>query len=391
MADRLGDVNLRGSALLAVAVHHWCYGEVRESADAGLRGGELLRQTGNLWDFASGSNFVGTSLLALGRIDESVKLWSESGPLASRLGHRPASGVDFQVALLREGDIDAAEAYGRDALERLRSGEDDGTTWVALAFLGAAHFLRGHWQDALAVFDEVTKVQPTGALAGHGEAFTVLVRAYMGDREKVHALLQTKGVALPRRSAGAPASSPLLMVRAARASGLGVKGLLGILLESRAMKNRGPLPRAGHPNPLGSWSTLFVAVEALAVLGEKSEAAKLYPLLQEAMQMGVVIRGWDMRLLETLAGIAAGAGQDWPKAEEHFQTALRRAEELPDLIEQPEARRFYARMLLDRNGPGDRETARGLLTEAIEMYRRIGMPKHLELTEKLLGEATAAQ
>jgi tetratricopeptide (TPR) repeat protein len=177
------------------------------------------------------------------------------------------------------------------------------------------------------------------------------------------------------------------MVRAARASGLGVKGLLGILLESRAMKNRGPLPRAGHPNPLGSWSTLFVAVEALAVLGEKSEAAKLYPLLQEAMHMGIILRGWDMRLLETLAGIAAGAGGDWAKAEDHFRTALRRAEELPDIIEQPEVRRFYARMLLDRNAPGDRQKARQFLTEALEMYRRLGMPKHLEMAEALLTQA----
>ncbi|TMB69038.1 MAG: hypothetical protein E6J43_05070, partial [Chloroflexi bacterium] len=185
MADRLGDVNLRGSALGAAAVHHWCYGQVRESADAGLKGGELLLQAGNLWDFASGSNFVATSLLALGRVDESVKVWSESSPLASRLGHRAASGVEFQVALLREGDIDAAEASGREALERLTNDEDDATTWVALAFLGFTHFWRGRWQDALAVFDEVTKVQPTGAPAGHGEAFTMLVRAYLGDRERV--------------------------------------------------------------------------------------------------------------------------------------------------------------------------------------------------------------
>jgi len=56
------------------------------------------------------------------------------------------------------------------------------------------------------------------------------------------------------------------------------------------------------------------------------------------------------------------------------------------LVLQPEVRRFYARMLLDRDAAGDRETARRLLTEAIEMYRRIGMPKHLEMAEALLAE-----
>jgi tetratricopeptide (TPR) repeat protein len=131
---------------------------------------------------------------------------------------------------------------------------------------------------------------------------------------------------------------------------------------------------------------LFTAVEGLAVLGERAEAAKLYPLVLEAMKTGTVSRFYDSRLLDTLAGIAASAGENWVQAEEHFQTALRRAEEMPYVIEQPEARRFYARMLLDRNAPGDREKARQLLEEAIEMYKKIGMPKHVEMAETLLRE-----
>ena len=83
---------------------------------------------------------------------------------------------------------------------------------------------------------------------------------------------------------------------------------------------------------------------------------------------------------------AVGAGQQWDKAEEHFRKAIRRTEELPHIIEQPEARRFYARMLLDRDAPGDREKARGLFTEALEMYRRIGMPKHVEMAETMVRE-----
>ena len=49
-------------------------------------------------------------------------------------------------------------------------------------------------------------------------------------------------------------------------------------------------------------------------------------------------------------------------------------------------RRWYARMLLDRDGPGDRDKARELLTEAIAMYREIGMPKHVEMAKVILGE-----
>ncbi|MCJ7831701.1 MAG: DUF4071 domain-containing protein [Dehalococcoidia bacterium] len=84
--------------------------------------------------------------------------------------------------------------------------------------------------------------------------------------------------------------------------------------------------------------------------------------------------------------MAAAAGEQWEKAEEHYRTALRQAHEIPVVIEQPEVRRWYARMLIDRNGPGDREKARQLLTEAIEGYRRIGMPKHVEMADALLSE-----
>jgi hypothetical protein len=92
--------------------------------------------------------------------------------------------------------------------------------------------------------------------------------------------------------------------------------------------------------------------------------------------------------------MAAAAGEQWDKAEEHYQTALRQAHELPVVTEQPEVRRWYARMLIDRDAPSDpstgsgsdRDKARELLTEAIAMYRRIGMPKHLEMAEAMLGE-----
>jgi len=43
-------------------------------------------------------------------------------------------------------------------------------------------------------------------------------------------------------------------------------------------------------------------------------------------------------------------------------------------------------MLINRDAPGDRDKTRELPTKAIEGYRRIGMPKHVEMAEALLGE-----
>jgi hypothetical protein len=66
------------------------------------------------------------------------------------------------------------------------------------------------------------------------------------------------------------------------------------------------------------------------------------------------------------------------------QDSLLDRHEIPHKVAQPEVRRWYAQMLLERNAPDDRERARTLLGEAIEMYRRIGMPKHLEIAERMV-------
>ena len=95
---------------------------------------------------------------------------------------------------------------------------------------------------------------------------------------------------------------------------------------------------------------------------------------------------FHLRLWQMAAGIAATGGKQWNAAQEHFETALREAYELPNVIGQPEVRRWYARMLLNRDDPGDRDKARTLLGEATEMYRTIGMPKHLEIVEKMSAE-----
>jgi hypothetical protein len=41
-------------------------------------------------------------------------------------------------------------------------------------------------------------------------------------------------------------------------------------------------------------------------------------------------------------------------------------------------------MLIDRAAPGDREKGQTLLREALESYTRIGMPRHIEMTQTLL-------
>jgi hypothetical protein len=128
--------------------------------------------------------------------------------------------------------------------------------------------------------------------------------------------------------------------------------------------------------------------EALAILNEREASAELIPALNEAIATGDVLAlPWGHRLLHTVAGMAAATGCRWADAEAHYLIALEQAEALPHRLEQPEARRWYARMLVARDSPGDRDRARRLLDEAIGMYRDLEMMMHVDMARTLLSEA----
>jgi hypothetical protein len=94
---------------------------------------------------------------------------------------------------------------------------------------------------------------------------------------------------------------------------------------------------------------------------------------------------WSIsRFTQTIAGIAAAAARQWEAAEGHFRIALQHAESFPDRLEQADIRRFHAMMLMDRAARGDRKRAQPLLSEALETYTYIGMPRHIEMTQALL-------
>lgn len=149
------------------------------------------------------------------------------------------------------------------------------------------------------------------------------------------------------------------------------------------------LPRSGEFNGTGAWDALFMTVEGLVVIGERQLAAELYPLTLEAIATGALVTYLVSHLLETVAAIAAAAGRQWAAAETHYQTALRQADEIPFVSEQAEARYWYARMLVDRDSPGDRVRAGELLNSAIKVYKKIGMPWHVERAERLVAEASS--
>ncbi len=337
IAERLGDRRVLGQVLSRRAFLLNQFGEFRDAVDVGTRSAEALRLVGDLWAVADVLGFLELNLNYVGRLGDGVACDRELRPLALRLGQHSALACADWASLPRDlmqtGDLDQFDATARQKLEEWR--RTGIPVFFSHLFVGAAQFWKGQWSDSLTSFEHAAQAGFYPSWFDMVWGWIILAKAYAGDSDAV-TLFHSKRAALPLP--GKPASSG-----------------------------------AGHlPQQM---------VEALAMLDQRREAHALYRLLLQLMPSRTT--GFTVGLLATSAGISASCGENWPAAERHFQDALRQAHEMPYKVAQPEARRWYAWMLAARNAPGDHDRARTLLNEATTMYRTIGMPKHVEIAERI--------
>jgi DNA-binding SARP family transcriptional activator len=119
---------------------------------------------------------------------------------------------------------------------------------------------------------------------------------------------------------------------------------------------------------------MSLLAETSALLGETDSAAVLYQLLLPwaAFNAGnhpEGIRGSMSRYL----GLLATTTKRWEAAQHHFEEGLIKNAEMLARPWLAHTQSDYARMLLARNSPGDRERAQPLLDSAQETYRDLGM------------------
>ena len=339
LAASVDRAELAAELLAARTRFHWSYLQCPEAIEVGRRGSALRRERGELYEASELDWQVCASALLAGRLREADELIVQLEAHGARVGHM---GVAFVVRwgratleFMTKGDLAVSDdRWGRVVEWSQRHGP--GWLFAVHGCRACVRCLRGDYQSAHADFAAARRLEQASFVTGAVSSAALVAGAYAGSVEVDH-LEHARSIAM-------------------------------------AMKK---------DNPQGHWELLLHVAECLAVLGRKPDAGNLYPALVRGLERGSCVSLISSRLWQMVAGIAAACGKQWDAAQEHYETALKQAHDLPHKIAQPEVRRWYARMLLDRNAPGDRDKARTLLGEATEMYRTIGMPKHLEMVVEL--------
>jgi tetratricopeptide (TPR) repeat protein len=343
VASELSDPKFEARVLGARSIVNMHFFRLRESAEDGLRSEQLGGPEAPPWQRGLQLRILHQALLTLGRLEEAIRIADELEPLATRIGQAYSIALCLStrtwLEFVRELDLAKLDAGFQEVSKsdaKVRFPFWEVLSEVQLSLLD---FIRGNWAGALSHAQASSRTNPQmSSIRGFGEGALFRQMAYSGDRDGALAILE---------------------------------------------KNRVMLPVSGQENYRGAWWMLSLVVEGLFMLGEKAQAGQLYPLVRDLIDTGAIVLWPIPRYTQTIAGIAAAGARQWEAAERHFQIASRQADFFPDRPEQAEIRRFHAMMLGDRAGRGDRERAHTLLNEALETYRQIGMPRHIEMAQNL--------
>jgi hypothetical protein len=171
-----------------------------------------------------------------------VRIADELEPLARKIGQSLSVGfclstrawIDFG----KGPDLAKLEA----AFERVPKSDREASfahlevlSEVQLSLVG---FFRSNWTNALLHAQAARRAEPGSCMEGFGVGTIFRQLTYTGDRD----------------------------------------GALAILDEKRTL-----LPRSGQTNTAGSWLMLALVIEGLVMLGDHSQAGRLYPLISEVI------------------------------------------------------------------------------------------------------------
>jgi len=136
---------------------------------------------------------------------------------------------------------------------------------------------------------------------------------------------------------------------------------------------------AGTPEDNTRTYNLCVAAEVAGILGDRDRAQELVALLRPWSGRGVVVPGLAYHgAVDRFLGLLGLCLGRYDEAADDLERALILNEEMRARPWSARTRYDLARVLLARDGPGDRERAVELLNEALEAANAIGMPRLVE-------------
>jgi DNA-binding SARP family transcriptional activator len=329
---------------------------------------ELARRSGNPAALAYALDGRTSAIVAPDTVAECLALGTELGEVAQRIGdtERVMSGHMVRtIAQLQVGDVRGAEvdvdAGSRIAHELRQPAQlwQAGSTQVLLALAA------GRLTDAEALLPQTLalgeRALPTGAIPVHVLQRTTLCD-FRGRLEEVEPDIRDLVADHPSRPA-LRCALPYLHAR------------LGRMPEAkRAFDDLARDDFSILPFDQEWLYGMSLLAETCALLDDAGSAAVMHRMLLpwaafNAVDVGEGMRGSVSRYL----GLLAMTMERWSDAAQHFEDALEMNERMGARPWLAHTQSDYARMLLARAGPRDRERAQELIDAAFATYRELGM------------------
>jgi class 3 adenylate cyclase/tetratricopeptide (TPR) repeat protein len=345
VATELGDSVLLADVQRQLSIYRWSYGRYQEALELGLQAADRFRAAGMIWELADVLSWAGASAVTLGQLDRGLEIHAELAPLARRVGHNGAQMVDLRSMIsihYAAGEFDAAEGEAREDLE-ICLGSGLPFYRDAYIYQGGVAIARGDWERGVELYRQAGEYDFPYVNAPWEPAALFWALARTGKRADAMAQLE---------------------------------------------RLREDMPVLGVPNGWGQYAAALYVIEGLIVLGELEMAAELLPLAEATLELGWVMFS-PSPPVRLQAAMAAAAGEMWDRAAEHFRLARVDAQALGG-TSVANTDYWEAWALLRRGAEGDREHARELSAQAIQGYRRLGMPRHVVLAEELAERADEA-
>jgi DNA-binding CsgD family transcriptional regulator/tetratricopeptide (TPR) repeat protein len=339
----------------------------------------LARRAGDNETLAYALVSWGSVFREFANVEERLAAAEEALSLADSWDLISAARQDRELALLQLGRIREADADHETLVGLARERGEPFSLWEVFRYDTMRALLDGRFKDAEAIAQEQLGLDPQmGRFPGRVEVFSVQTLMLRWQRGELAALEAPTRQGLERYPSDRPVwRATLALICCENGKWADARAEFDELASESFQEV------SHHRNWVLATSLL---VEACALLGDAAHAVELYGLLLPLKGQHITARnnaylGPAARYL----GVLARTMGRMADAADHFESAMEMSAAIGARPALAQAQYDYAKLLLERRGPGDRVRGRALLEEALGTAEVLGMKRLEERARKLLG------